>query len=1018
MTSGAAGPPGQSIVSPVLIGRGAILDALHRLVDGIEAGGPRVGLIAGEAGLGKSRLVAEARAYAEGRGCAVLEGVCFPQDRTSPFAPLLDLLRARLAGRAPEAVAEAVGPFCAELFPLLPDLLGRPSEPPPVGLEPELERRRLFAALAHCLVDRDDDRPLLVVVEDLHWCDDASLDFLFYLARRAASQPLLLLGTYRAEDADPRLRHWLAQLDRARLAEELTLGPLERSEVAAMLGAIFGQQRPLPDELVEAIHALAEGNPFYVEELLDALVAAGDIRQVDGAWEWDPRPTAEWHVPRSLQDVVQQRVGRLSPTAREVLTLAAVIGRRFDFDLLRRLAQVDERTLLSLIKELIAAQLVVEESREQFAFRHALIRQAVYAELLARERAALHRTVAEAAEQLHGDLDHGVDDLAYHFAEAEAWDKALAYARRAGERALRLYAPRAAVEQLTRALEAAHRLMRARGSASAPVPTPTLAALHRARGRAYETLGDFERARADYGAAVELARLTPDPRGEWQGLVDLGQLWAGRDYEQAGGYFEQALELARALDDSTLLAHSLNRVGNWRVNVEQPREALPLHREALAIFESSNDRQGIAATLDLLGMASYLCADLAGSIAYYERAAPLLRELDDRPGLISSLTMLSTRAGSYELGSMTADQASFTTAVHDGETAVELAWAIGWRAGEAFARTQLATVLGLHGEYAKALEMAERGLSIAEEIGHLQWRAMAHTAFGELYLDMLLLPAARDHLERALELAQEIRSSFWIQLVSGCLAWAYVHDRDLGRAAAVLGPLPDAEAPVGSLGERWMTFGHVHLALARRDPALALRLIDRLNAPPLDGSARLDSPRPALARAEALTLLERYEEAEQALRTVRESARRQPARPLLWRSQAGLGAIYAAQGRPEDAQREFTAARTAIEELAHSLVDEALREEFLRSATARLPRPYRLSPRRVETARHGGLTAREREVAALVARGRSNREIADTLVLGERTIETHVSNILAKLTLASRREIATWAAEHGLANAT
>ena len=768
MSTGTAGLFDRPVVCPVLVGRASVLDALHRLIDGVEGDRCRMALMTGDAGIGKSRLVAETRAYATARGFVVLEGACFPQDRACPYAPMLDVLRACFAGQSPEAMVSAMGPFTRELYSLLPDLAPRPTEPsassqqpPPPPLETEQERRRLFDALAHCLIGQGAERPVLVVVEDLHWCDDGSLDFLLYLARRAAAAgargmaPLLLLGTYRVEDADPRLRHWLAQLDREHLAQELALAPLTREEIAAMIVAMVGRRGPPATELRDTIYGLAEGNPFYTEELLKALMAAGYLSDGDDAGRGNGGATPEWRIPRGVQDAVQQRIARLGSPAREVLSLAAVVGRRFDFGLLRRLAHVDEATLLGLIKELIAAQLVVEESPEQFAFRHALTREATYSELLARERMALHRTVAQVAEEIYAESsERRLDDLAYHYHQAGVWEKAVDYAQRAGERALRLYAPRAAVEQLTRALDAAEHLTTSTRSAPPLVSASRLASIHRERGLAYETLGDFRHARADYEAAIEIAQTASDQRAEWEALLDLGVLWTGRDYGQAGAYFQRALDLARALGEPTLLAHSLNRVGNWRVNTAQPREALPLHREALSIFEELDERRGIAATLDFLGMASYLGADLAGSIHNYERAVALFRELDDRPGLVSSLAMLANRGGSSEHGSRTSDAAELAAGVRDGERAAQLARAIDWRAGEAFALFILATVLGPLGAYARALELAGRGLRIAEEIEHLQWTAGAHCALGEIYLDLLALPAARRHLERGLELAQ------------------------------------------------------------------------------------------------------------------------------------------------------------------------------------------------------------------------------------------------------------------------
>src|SRR5262249_37871324 len=186
-----------------------------------------------------------------------------------------------------------------------------------------------------------------------------------------------------------------------------------------------------------------------------------------------------------------------------------------DFALMERLTRCEEDELLRLIKELIAAQLVVEVSEEQFLFRHALTRQAIYSELLARERRALHRNIAQTLEHLYaGSLDAHLAELAYHFYEAGLWQHALEYARRIGERSLALYAPHAAVEHFTRALQSAKHLGR-----------PADAALYRGRGRGYETLGDFERAERDYTQALQAARVASDGVAEWQGLIDLGFLW-------------------------------------------------------------------------------------------------------------------------------------------------------------------------------------------------------------------------------------------------------------------------------------------------------------------------------------------------------------------------------------------------------------------------------------------------------------------------------------------------------------
>ena len=189
-------------------------------------------------------------------------------------------------------------------------------------------------------------------------------------------------------------------------------------------------------------------------------------------------------------------------------------GRRFDFDLLRRITGRSELDLVRLIKELIGAQLVIEESADQYAFRHALTRQTLYANLLARERQALHRTIAETLEQMRAAPTDRLADLAYHYDAAGVWEQALTYAEQAGLHAQASFAPQAAVAQLTRALAAAERL--------SITPAPHM---YQARGRAYETLGQFTLAQADYERALQAARAAGDPAAEWPILVDIGILW-------------------------------------------------------------------------------------------------------------------------------------------------------------------------------------------------------------------------------------------------------------------------------------------------------------------------------------------------------------------------------------------------------------------------------------------------------------------------------------------------------------
>lgn len=995
----------QPVICPILIGRTDEIAVFHKLIDEVISGKGQICLLGGEAGIGKSRLVAELKTAVFAQGFQFLQGQCFPTDRSCPYAPLLDVLRSVFLHTPAAQFAMSVAPFARELAPLLPEVpLLFPelaSLPPLPSLDPEQEKRRLFAALAHFFLTQAAAHPLLLIVEDMHWSDDTSLEFLQYLGRHCARQPLLVLLTYRSDEIGPSLRQWLAHVDRERLAHEIVLTHLTRSETGAMLQAIFKLQRPVPPEALDAIYTLTEGNPFFIEEILKSLIATGKIVSADGSWE--RKPLGELHIPRSIQDAVQRRVEHLSEPARQLVLLAAVAGRRFDFAILQQVMDHDEQQLLPLIKELMAAQLVVEESSEQFAFRHALTREAVYTQLLMRERRLLHRTIAETMVRLYSTtLDMHLAELAYHFYEAGLWQKALEYAQRAGDQAQRLYASRAAIEHYTRALDSA--------SSLALPPSPPL---YHTRGQAYETLGEFEAALSDYEQAREAAHQTHNGVHEWQSALALGSLWAKRDYQRAAEWFQRALELAQHLANPLLQAHTLNHMGDRYSFIAQPREALRCHQEALSIFQQVNDQRGIAETLEFLGLLSYGGGDLIEARTSYEQAIAVFRELDDRQRVASCLLILMLCMGTnYQNDLLVPAAASVAESLGHGEVALQLACEIGHRSLEAYALIYLGCSLGPHGEYAPALEALQAGLSILEEIEHRRWMTEAHWILGALYLDLFAPSVAQRHLEWALALAHETSSPSWVRMVTSLLALVCVQQHDLAQAESVLGTLLNPQTR--RMGQRLAWSARAELALAQGDADLALHIVEQLIMSAANSSSESVIPRLSHLRGKALMLLRQTVEAEAALQAAQAGAMMQGTRPLQWRIALDLGTLYHAQQRDEEAEHAFAFAHELIRELAAPIPDPSLRTHFLQQATALFPRQEPLSPRRAARRVFGGLTEREREVASLIAQGRANREIADILVVNYRTVEKHIENILSKLGFASRTQIAMWASEKGL----
>src|SRR5829696_6540377 len=604
-----------------IVGREQELAAVRSLL----ADGSGVLLVSGEAGIGKSRLVREATAHAATLGSDVLHGSCFDGDQAVPYAPFLDLMRGYVTVN-PEGARAQLASTAPGFLRLLRELAPLPGSVD-FTREPEQEQRRIFQEMRALLAGLVMERSLLVVVEDIHWSDDTSLELFLLLVRRMPSPRITFMLTYRSDEPSAGLNRFLAEVDRSRGASELVLRPLTTAETASMLRAILDLPRPPGAAFVHALHGLTGGNPFFVEEVLRSLVAEGAIHPTDDGWQ--RRRIDQLRVPRSVAEAVQRRVALLSTATRDVLTLAAVVGRRVDLGLLQALTGLDDDALLPAMKELIAAHLLIEVSDELFAFRHALIRQAIYAQLLTRERRALHARVALAIDNWQtGQADGVLETLAYHAFEAGQWERARQLCQTAGDRARSLYASQAAAEHYTRALEA-----------STKIDSTADLKLLLSRAQAFDAAGDFSAAHADYEAALGAADVTGDSVTALSSLLLLGLLWSGRDYDQAHTWLLRAVDLARTMDDPTALANALNRLGNWHANHEDIEDALRCHDEALALFEHLGHHRGLAQALDLIAMARALAGGLLGAQDAARRAADLLTMLDDRQGLAGVLIL-------------------------------------------------------------------------------------------------------------------------------------------------------------------------------------------------------------------------------------------------------------------------------------------------------------------------------------------------------------------------------------------
>ncbi|MFL7867708.1 MAG: AAA family ATPase, partial [Anaerolineales bacterium] len=516
----------------------------------------------------------------------------------------------------------------------------------------EVEQTHLFQQVANVLHNVARERPLLLILDDIQWADAASISLLFHLGRCLSDEDmrLLIACAYRPEEVAlgrNGQRHPLAKVlneFKRNFGDVcIDLGQVaitERDEGQRFVGALLDIEPNRLDETFRtALFQRTAGHPLFTIELLHAMQERGDLYK-DGYGLWTVGSNLDWEMlPARVEAVIEERIDRLDSELRDILTIASVEGEKFTVQVVAEVRHMSERLVLNrLSQDLERRHRLVNEVEEveigqrrlsRYRFGHILFQDYLYKRLSQGERRFFHQDVAAVMEKLFDErLDEVAVELARHFYQAGNYWKSFHYFSLAGERADRLYESGEAISHYTRAIQLADN-----GSPD----TFSLIEIHRKRGLAFEKLGKFDQAHNDHESVLKLAHTAREKQAKWRAYIDLGRLWASRDYDQAREYFEAALELAHRLNEPTLLGNSLNWMGNWHTNDENPQKAIAYHQEALNIFEDLGDRQALANTLDLLGIAHLMEGDIPASVRYYDRSIMLLREIDDRPRLVSSL---------------------------------------------------------------------------------------------------------------------------------------------------------------------------------------------------------------------------------------------------------------------------------------------------------------------------------------------------------------------------------------------
>jgi class 3 adenylate cyclase/tetratricopeptide (TPR) repeat protein len=620
------------------VGRTSERDELMKTWKAAVAGAMKLVMVAGEPGVGKTRLVAEVARSVHDDGAVVLFGRC-TEEALMPYQPFVEALRDHAAASSTMELADETRVGASQLARFVPDLGARLSvSDPDLRADPQSERFLLFEAVGAWFDAIGARTPVLLVLDDLHWADSSTLQLLAFLARRHGEHHLLMLGTYRETDlarTHP-LAETLADLRRERLVERVSLHGLDAETVAALIGAIGGQTPPA--DFAALVYAETEGNPFFVEEVLVHLAESGALQQENDEWRLT-RPLDQLGVPEGVREVVGRRLNRLGATANRALSVGAIVGREFDLDVVARVADLSADELLDILDQCVAVRIVVEAPSipGRFGFSHALIRQTLYEELGATRRVVFHERVGRAIETLRaGRLDDQLGALAHHFLEAAAVGgvkTAVDYTTRAAQQAVARCAYAEAAELLGRARQTVELL--------SPDDDNTLAELWLGIGDALGLSGAFPLGADAYLEAANCAR-----RAHAAGVLARAALGCQIAMSVAGRSNPQTIALAEeaiaALGDTepALRARALTALAReleWTDQIERRRavagEAMMLARESgeptavvIAAFAYANER--------------YFAGDADESAAVYREAVRAAEQAGDGSYLGSALGFL------------------------------------------------------------------------------------------------------------------------------------------------------------------------------------------------------------------------------------------------------------------------------------------------------------------------------------------------------------------------------------------
>lgn len=911
-----------SLGAAPMVGRDAELDLLELLfARTVREGRPSLVTVVGPAGIGKSRLAREFTNRVRSTAAArVVRGRCLPYGEGLTYWPMAEILKGdagildsdqpeMIVQKATSALQDRLGGLQSTgTLQVLLSSIGVPVQPDPLaGAEPAAAKELIARSWRAYFESLAVGQPLVAVVEDLHWGDASLLELIEYLAAKVAG-PVVFLAMVRPDLAERR-PGWGGGL---RSSTTVPLSPLT-SEDGEHLIRHFLDDLPAPQEAIEPLLERAEGNPFYAQELLRMVIEGGSLVRENGSWALaQPLPAT---LPDTVQGVIASRIDMLPVSEKRVLQDAAVVGRIFWSGALERLGSTEvHSTIDALVDKGLVWQRdtsVVEGERE-LIFNHILTRDVAYASTPKVRRAAAHaEALSWVEEKTAGREEEFAEILAFHAEQAGDVERTARYSMLAGHRSRRLFATPEAIHRYDRALEAAERSLGSSDNA-------LIAEIALSRGEARELLGQFTDAQADYERSLAEARAAGHGHFEAQSMAALAHLyWLQDRFEEGEAILADALDKARSVGDTELLARLLYTAGTLKFGRGEYREALPMHQEALRVAQEASDLAGEAMARHGLCETLYFVGPFDRALAEGRRADDLFRSLGQRPMVYHNL---------YMVAYLLLVKGRVVEAMEAFDESIEGCRELGNRRDEGFARGR-AVAETFRGDLGQALADYEEAIRLANEIRtprlELAIRGFRMTTLAEIRrFDVI-----ESELQTSFDLAEGLRSNFAVPRLYAIAGWVALRRQERGRAVELFEK--GQELSEGIL-EEMIQNGHVEvLAWEDADDAEGLRSSSERLAEFAAGESPLMENWAAYGLVAAAALSGEWQEVLDRARAIEESARGMGDRSLEWRAARVVADALWEAGRFWDAEIERGRAAEILRSTAEGIPDEEHRASFL-----------------------------------------------------------------------------------------